>query len=86
MKEFWIYTLMRVGLFVGSFAITFGIWFAITGDVPVIWVVVIAFIVSGVASYFLLERQREAFAAKVEGRAATVSQKFEEQRSKEDAD
>lgn len=86
MKEFWVYTLMRLGLFLGSFAIVFGIWFLITGDVPVIWVVVIAFAVSGVGSYFLLERQREQFAVKVEGRAAKVSRKLEEQRAKEDAD
>jgi len=85
-KEFWVYTLMRLGLFLGSFAIVFGIWFVITGDVPVIWVVVIAFAVSGIGSYYLLERQREQFAVKVEGRAAKVSQKLEEQRSKEDAD
>ena len=52
----------------------------------VLWVVVIAFIVSGVGSYFILQRQREEFAAKVESRAAKASQKFEEQRSKEDAD
>lgn len=85
MKEFWVYTLLRVGLFIGSFAIVFGIWF-IFDDVPVLWVVVIAFIVSGVGSYFILERQREEFAAKVESRAAKASQRFEEQRSKEDAD
>ncbi len=85
MKEFWIYTLLRLGLFIGSFAIVFGIWF-IFGDVPVIWVVLIAFVVSGVGSYYILERQREAFAAKVESRAARAAQKFEEQRSKEDAD
>ena len=86
MKEFWIYTLMRLGLFVGSFAIVFGVWFVATGDVPVVWVVVIAFLVSGVASYFLLERQREQFAVKVEGRAAKVTQKIDEQRAKEDVD
>jgi uncharacterized membrane protein len=85
-KEFWVYTLMRVGLFLGSFAIVFGVWFLITGDVPVLWVVVIAFVVSGVASYYILERQREQFAVKVEGRAAKVSQRLEEQRAKEDTD
>ncbi len=85
MKEFWVYTLLRLGLFVGSFGIVFGVWF-IFGDVPVLWVVVIAFVLSGVGSYFILERQREAFAAKVEGRASKAAQRFEEQRSKEDAD
>ncbi len=86
MKEFWVYTLMRLGLFLGTFAIVFGVWFLVSGDVPVLWVVVIAFVVSGVGSYYLLERQREAFAAKVEGRAAKAAQKLEEQRAKEDAD
>lgn len=86
MKEFWIYTLMRLGLFFGSGAIIFGIWFVATGDVPLLWVIVIAFAVSGVGSYFLLQRQREEFAAKVEGRAAKAAQKFEAERAKEDAD
>ena len=86
MKEFWVYTLLRLGLFLGTFAIVFGVWFLITGDVPVLWVVVIAFVVSGVGSYYLLERQREAFAVKVEGRAAKASEKLEAQRAKEDAD
>jgi uncharacterized membrane protein len=85
-KEFWIYTLLRLGLFVGSFAIVFAVWFLVTGDVPVLWVIVIAFAASGVGSYFLLERQREAFAAKVEGRAARASERFEAQRSREDVD
>lgn len=85
-KEFWIYTGLRVGLFLGSFGIVFGVWFAITQDVPVGWAVVIAFVVSGVGSYYLLDRHREAFARKVEGRAQRVSAKYDEQRSKEDAD
>jgi uncharacterized membrane protein len=85
-KEFWVYTLLRLGLFVGSFAIVFGVWFLVTGDVPVLWVIVIAFAASGVGSYYLLERQREAFAAKVEGRASRAAEKFEAQRAKEDAD
>lgn len=86
MKEFWVYTLLRLGLFVGSAAIVFGVWFAVTGDVPLLWVIVLAFVVSGVASYFLLARQREAFAVKVEGRAERASARLDEQRSKEDAD
>lgn len=86
MKEFWVYTLLRLGLFVGSFAIVFGIWFLVADSVTLLWVIVIAFVISGIASYFLLERQRGAFAAKVEGRAGRVAERFEEQRSKEDTD
>lgn len=86
MKEFWIYTGLRIALFLGAFGIVFGIWAAVTGDVPVIWAVVIAFIVSGVGSYYLLEHQREAFARRVDARAQRASQKLEEMRSKEDPD
>lgn len=86
MKEFWVYTLLRLGLFLGSFAIVFGIWFAITGDVPVWLAAVIALVISGVASYALLRRQREAFARRVAGPADRVARKYEEVRSKEDVD
>jgi hypothetical protein len=85
-KEFWIYTGLRVLLFLGSLAIVSGIWAAAAGEVPILWAVVIAFLVSGVGSYFLLARQREAFAQRVESRAQKASAKIEEMRSKEDAD
>lgn len=86
MKSFWIYTAMRLGLFVGCFAIIFGLWFLVSDSVPIFWVVLLAFVVSGVASFFVLERQRNAFAAKVEGQAGRASAKLEEERSKEDQD
>jgi len=85
-KEFWIYTGLRIALFLGALAVVFGIWAAITGDVPVIWAVVIAFAVSGVGSYYLLERQREAFAQRVDARAQRAAQRIEDMRSKEDTD
>jgi len=85
-KEFWIYTGLRLGLFVGAFCIVFGVWYAVADSVPVIWVVVIAFVISGVSSYVLLERQRSAFAVKVEGRAGRITERYETMRSKEDED
>lgn len=84
MKEFWVYTLMRLGLFVGAFLIVFGLWFVIAGEVDVLWAVVVAFVVSGIGSYVLLERQRSAFAEKVEARARPIEQKFDAMRTKED--
>ncbi|MBU2695036.1 MULTISPECIES: DUF4229 domain-containing protein [Pimelobacter] len=86
MKEFWIYTGLRLGLFVGAFCIVFGVWYAVADSVTLVWVAVIAFIISGVASYVLLERQRNAFAAKVEGRAGRISERYENLRAKEDED
>ena len=85
-KEFWTYTGMRVALFVASLAIIIGIWAMLADQVPILWAVVIAFVVSGVSSYFLLNRQREAFARRVDQRARRVSTRFEEMKAKEDVD
>ena len=86
MKEFWVYTGMRIALFVASLALVIGIWAMLADQVPVLWAVVIAFVVSGLGSYFLLNRQREAFARRVDERAKRVSGRFEEMKAKEDVD
>ena len=85
-KEFWIYTLLRVVLFLGSLGIVVGVWFLFTDEVPIIWAVVIAFVMSGLGSYFLLNGQREALAKRVDERAQRMSSKIDEMRSKEDVD
>lgn len=86
MKEFWVYTGLRIALFLASLAIVVGIWAAAADEVNLVWAVVIAFLVSGVGSFFLLNQQREAFAQRVETRAQKASAKLEEMRSKEDTD
>ncbi|MDZ5622712.1 DUF4229 domain-containing protein [Nocardioides bizhenqiangii] len=92
MKEFWVYTLLRLGLFAGSFVIVYGVWWLVAGeldfarDSAALWSVMIAFVLSGIGSYYLLRGQREAFAQKVEGRANRAAQRLEQQRAKEDAD
>jgi hypothetical protein len=83
-KEFLVYTLFRIALFVGAAAIVYGIWEALADGVPLFWVILIGFVVSGVASYFLLNQQREAFARRVETRAKKASERLEEHRTKED--
>jgi uncharacterized membrane protein len=85
-KEFWTYTGLRLLIFVASGAVVFGIWLAIAGSAPIMWVLVIALLISGVASYFLLGRQRVALAQHVDQRAHRAAAKFEEMRAKEDAD
>ncbi len=88
MKEFVVYTLLRILLFVTAVGIVGGIWALATGStqVPALWVIVIAFLISGVASMFLLDKQREAFARRVETRATRASAKLDEMRSAEDDD
>jgi predicted PurR-regulated permease PerM len=86
-KEFAIYTGLRVLLFVASLITVMLIWSLFTeGRVPALWSVVIAFAVSGVLSYFLLNRQRDAFARRVEERAARAASRFEERKAREDED
>jgi Flp pilus assembly protein TadB len=84
-KEFVVYTAARVGLFVASLLVFFGI-FAAFGVSNWLWPVVLAALVSAVASYYLLQGPRERFAARVESRASAMSQRFEEARAKEDED
>lgn len=86
MKEFVIYTALRILLFVASLAIVAGIWLLLTDEAPLLWVLIVGFALSGVASYFLLNRQRAAFAGRVEERARKASVRFEEMRAREDAD
>ena len=86
MKEFWVYTGLRILLFVASLAIVIGVWFLVAGQAPLLWAVVIAFLMSGIGSYFLLNGPRAAFAQRVERRAERMSAKIESMRAKEDVD
>ena len=86
MKEFWVYTALRAGLFLATLVTVFGVWMLVAEQVPVVWAIVVSFAVSGIASYFLLNRSREAFARKVQERADRASAAFEAQRSREDTD
>jgi len=84
-KEFVVYTLARIGLFVASLLVIFGV-FAAVGVDSFFWPVVLAALVSAVASYYLLQVPRARFAARVDARASKVARRFEEARAKEDRD
>ena len=89
MKEFAVYTVMRLGLFLGALAVVLGVWWAVTGAGTVtegqfLISMVVAFVVSGIASYRLLDRFRAPLAQKVESRAERATARFEEMRAKED--
>ena len=83
-KEFAVYTLLRLVLLAGSFAIVAGIWLAVADEVPLMWVLVIAFVISGVVSYFVLNHPRERFAQRVDERARRASAAFEARKARED--
>lgn len=81
MREFLVYTALRLALLLGTFALVSGIWIGIAGEFNWFWALIIAFLLSGIASYVLLNGPRQAFAAKVDQRAANALEKM---RSKED--
>jgi hypothetical protein len=85
-KEFVVYTALRLLMLAATFAIVLGIWLLVGEKANIIAVIVIAFVISGIGSYFLLNGQREAFAQRVELRAARAAKAFDDRRAREDAD
>jgi mannitol-specific phosphotransferase system IIBC component len=87
-KDFATYTLARIGLFVAAYAVIAGVYMLATrsDSVPILWPLLLAAVVSAVASYYLLRGPRERFAARVDARASAAARRFEEVRSKEDRD
>jgi len=85
-KEFVVYTLARLGLFVASYAVIAGIYLLVTGGdtLPLLWPLLLAAVVSAVASYVMLRGQRDRFAAVVQRRAEAATRRFEASRAKED--
>ena len=88
MKDFAVYTALRIGLFIACYAILAGLWmlFSKGDELNLLWPFVGAFIVWGVLSLKLLQGPRERFAQRVQDRAARASAKMEEIRSREDQD
>ena len=85
MKEFAVYTLMRLLLFVAVLAVVLGLWILVLGEESsLVWPLLVSFVVSGVLSVSLLNRPREAFARKVESRAQRATSRFDAHRSAED--
>jgi uncharacterized membrane protein YfcA len=86
MKEFVVYTGLRLLLFAATFGIVVGVWLLFSDQAYVLVAVIAAFVVSGLGSYFLLDRPREALARRVEARAGKASKALEEMKAKEDVD
>jgi CHASE2 domain-containing sensor protein len=85
-KEFWVYTLARLALFVVTWVAVTGIAALVTGEPYPVVTLLIAFLISGVGSYVVLRGPREALARKVEERAGRASARYEQMRSSEDVD
>lgn len=86
-REFAVYTALRLGLFVVCYAVIGGLYALLFGSRGVVlWPLLLAVVVSSVLSVTLLRRQREAFALRVQQRADRAAARFEERRSREDVD
>lgn len=83
MREFFFYTSLRVLLFLATFAVVSAIWILATGHLNWFWALILSFLLSGVASYVVLNSPRRALAQRVEARASAT---MERMRSKEDDD
>jgi len=85
-KEFLVYTALRILLFLAALGVVLGLWVLVAGEANLLAGFVIAMLISGVGSYVLLNGPREALARKVDERARAATSRFEEMKSREDAD
>jgi uncharacterized membrane protein YfcA len=83
-KEFVVYTGLRLLLLAATFGIVIGVWLLVADHANLLAAIAIAFVVSGVGSYFLLDRPREALARRVEARAEKATRAFEQMKARED--
>lgn len=86
MKDFLLYTLARIAVFVSSVVLVGAAWRLFTDDIPVLGVLVVGAIVSMVISAYTLAGLRERMALRLHDRASRMSSRFEEMRAKEDQD
>jgi len=86
-KEFAIYTALRLAIFVACYAVLGWLYVLAFGKTgALVWPFLAAIVISSVLSLKFLAPQRERFAAVVQTRAERASSRFEEMRSKEDQD
>ena len=87
MKEFAIYTALRLAIFVGCYAALGWLYVGIFGKTgALVWPFLAAIVVSSLLSLKFLAPQRERFASVVQARAERASARFEERRAREDQD
>lgn len=83
MKEFAVYTGLRLVLFAASFAV---LWVALENFIGLFPLLLLALLVSSILSIFVLRTYRDRLAETIEQRAARMSRRIEESRRAEDDD
>ncbi|MEU8524343.1 MULTISPECIES: DUF4229 domain-containing protein [Streptomyces] len=84
------YTLMRLGVFVGCFFALWGLVYVGVlprglGDSNLLWVVLLAIVISAPLSFVLLRRQRDAMSEQIVAKVDEAKGRLEAARSQEDA-
>ena len=87
MKDFWLYTLARFGIFAVLLAVAMLVFWLANGreGVWILWPVLTAAITSTIISTYALRGMREKVAIGVHERASRMAGRFEEQKAREDA-
>jgi hypothetical protein len=83
MKEFAVYTGLRLVLFAASFGI---LWVALHTWLGIFQLLLLALIVSSILAIFVLRAARDRLAANIEQRAGRIASRIQEARSAEDED
>ncbi len=86
-KEFAVYNVMRLLLLITWVCVVIGVWVLFAGALnrtEVLFGLIIAFVGSGISSWYLLARQREALAMRLGEGASRASQKYQEARKAPD--
>ncbi|MFD7612042.1 DUF4229 domain-containing protein [Streptomyces sp. NPDC059828] len=83
------YTLMRLGIFAGCFLALWGLVYLRVlprglGDSNLLWVLVLAVVISAPLSFVLLRKQREAMAEQIAVKVDRAKSRLESNRSQED--
>ena len=87
MKDFWLYTLARFGIFAALLAVAMVVFWLANGreGVWIVWPVLTAAVTSSIISTYALRGMRDKVAATVQARAARATTRMEEMRAREDA-
>ena len=83
MKEFAVYTGLRLVLFAASFGI---LWVALHALLGIFPLLLLALIVSSILAIFVLRAARDRLAANIEQRAGRIASRIESARTAEDED
>ena len=87
MKAFWLYTLARFAVLAATYLVVWAIasiW--LDPGFANLFVLLVAFVLSSLISYFALSRLRDDLAIHLSDRAGRISQRIEESRRAEDVD